>query len=435
MTGVFARTSCDPRVAGHGLLDDVVGLAQPLDGHVHQEEGREEGPEIAGADGPFGDALRAHPEDEGADDAAQELHERRGEAPDPGQLDARPQIAGRGLQEPADLELLGREGLDDLVPGDGLVEKPVDLAHLDLGRQALLLELAAEDGHRDGGQRGHDEGDHGQPEVPDEDPDEQGDEGEDLLDHVAHASGQGLLDLLDVVGHPAHQVARRHVVEVARRLVDDVLVEVVAHRLDDPVADGLHEEGREEREQPLAEDDDDQDDGQDPGDVGLGHVEGPEDGVHQPGLFRDRRGRGLQEEAVQDGLDHVHENVGEEGHEDGRAEGQEEELLLLEGQLEETEDVFHASAREAGGRALATARAFRAEPAVRLSATTQNQKPPGMVGSALISPRTISSFPATDEAAATPPASCPASRKAGSALKRASTAPRSASPCRARRRP
>ena len=87
---------------------------------------------------------------------------------------------------------------------------------------------------------------------------EQAQEDEALLDEVAHGRPDGLLDAVDVVRQPGHEVARRGPVEVGRRLEEDVAVEPVAHVLDDLVAHGLHEERREEGEEPLPEDDDDE---------------------------------------------------------------------------------------------------------------------------------------------------------------------------------
>jgi hypothetical protein len=263
------------------------------------------------------------------------------------------------------------------------MEEVVDPGHLLLVPEPLALELLAEDGQGDGGQGGDHEGDQGQAPVDGEDPDEEGQEGKQLLDEIPHAPAQGLLDLVHVVRHPAHQVAGRGAVEIARGLEEDVLVHPVPHVLDHPVAHGLHEIGGHESEDALAQDDRHHD----PGD-GLDHlvgsdVQGVEYQVHEPGLVRNLDGPVADEHLVDDRLDQVDEDEGEAGHEEGRDKRQDQVFPLTEGQLEEPEDLFHEGRpRRRILRAMSTA--FRAEPRVRLSATDQTQKLRGKDSSFLI---------------------------------------------------
>ncbi len=238
--------------------------------------------------------------------------------------------------------LLVAEDLDQAVAGvhllDVAVERPGLLPlRLELGLRAL----GDEDGRGDRG--GHDEQrDERQQRADQQHHPEHADDREDGGQELGQALLEGGRDVVDVVGDPAQRVASGVSVEIAQRQPAELGVDALAQLVDGPLGDPGHDVGRRPGED-RAEDVDDRQQGEDPGerrevDPDAGHDGHPRDqvgllvqagGAHGGlGLGLRRPGRELRPELLAD--DAVEQDVGggaedprpgdAEGHADDRQE-------------------------------------------------------------------------------------------------------------------
>src|SRR5699024_8851455 len=133
------------------------------------------------------------------------------------------------------------EGADDVESGEGLLDMAVDIA----GVLPLSLEQLLGSGADDTGDEARQgqcyQGQEGELPGDDEHHHADADDRQRRLDELGERLLQGLLDVVDVVGHPRHDVTALPGVEVAQRqsvdLAFDVLTETVDHTHDEGVED------------------------------------------------------------------------------------------------------------------------------------------------------------------------------------------------------
>ena len=178
---------------------------------------------------------------------AEQLHQRRqhGDGARDLQVDAVEELGG--ALEALALVLLGAEGLDDAMAGEGFggdVRETLDgfLAAAGAAAHALPQPDERIDDDR---RAGH--ADQREAPIPPEQQRGIAEERQAFAQQVAYRLRHGLLDQVDVVGDPRHQRPRGPSAEERRRLVEDVPEQLVAQIAHDPLADVGHQVGREVR--------------------------------------------------------------------------------------------------------------------------------------------------------------------------------------------
>ena len=152
------------------------------------------------------------------------------------------------LGEALDRLFLAAEELHDGVPAmhllDVAVERP---GRCPLGDELLLRTARDHDRHRDG-QRDGQQRDHGEDRADREHHDQDADDGQQRRDELGQALLERLPDVVDVVGHPAQQVAAGVRVEIAQRQAGELLVDIAAQAVHRPLGDTGHDPGLSPRE-------------------------------------------------------------------------------------------------------------------------------------------------------------------------------------------
>ena len=236
---------------GARLLDGVHHAPELAHRPVQENDGRREGEELAGRQRPADDPVPAVPDGAHDPQRPQHLHEGLGQLVDAVVLEGESQEAVVDAVEAVLLEALAAEGLDDLVPGEGLLQNDVELAHLFLRALPDLVELAADgtEQHADGGE--DEDGDQRQYPLAKEHDGEEGGNGADLA-HAHHEHrGRQPRQAVHVVDDTGHQLRRMDLRVEGQRHALDMAVELPPDAGDHALADGRHQVGLPVAPKPL----------------------------------------------------------------------------------------------------------------------------------------------------------------------------------------
>ncbi len=269
---------------GDRLLHGVDHPGQLADGPVEQHHRRGEREELAGGQRARDHAVAAVPERPHDRERAQHLHQRLRHLVDAAVFQGQAQEPVVDRVEALLLEPFAAERLDDLGAGEGLLQHHVQLGDLLLGAPVDLVELAADDAHRDAHDREHRDRDQGEHPLSQE---HDGEQGRDRphVSHRHHQHGGGEAGQAVHVGHhPGHQIPRVQGGEERQRHRLDVRVELAPDARDHALPHGGHEVGLAEAARALQQVGPEQGEGDDPQ---HRHVALQEDVVHgrlhQPG--------------------------------------------------------------------------------------------------------------------------------------------------------
>ena len=253
---------------GDRLLQVRVHAAQFFRGTVHQEQRPDEQRELPRRQRAGRDLLAAVHERGGHADAANQLHQRREARERRRHLHVRAKQVIAGAVEFFRFVPLGAERFHDSVAREGFGAEMRNVLERLLAPPRRPAHALAEPDERVDDQRSAGQADDRQPAVVVQEECRIADERERLAREIAGRFRHGLLHLADVVVDPGQQAARRAVREKARRLIEDVPVERVAHVHHNALPDVGHQIRRHVRADALQQVD--ADDGpRRPGDVLL----------------------------------------------------------------------------------------------------------------------------------------------------------------------
>jgi len=193
-------------------------------------------------------ARPAEPQHEGGARADQEDHQGEVGPPEAQRAQARVHVLTVGSVELRDLIWLAREGAHHLHAGQVLLEDGRHLSELLLDRAPHRPHPVAEVEDIGAQQRHRDEGDQAQtPVEAQQDDDDPGQQDQDVH-AVQHGATHEALHRVDVFGHARHELSGLGVGVIGEAEPLDVVVDLVAHIVGDPLAQSFHAVALAERE-------------------------------------------------------------------------------------------------------------------------------------------------------------------------------------------